>query len=479
MIEQIKVVVTKSDLELIKEGLCWDGREKAIYLLCHSSSHGGSLKLMPFKIMVPEEKDYVRRSAGYYELSKHFINRALNEAIDTQTDLLQCHIHPNDPAVFSIIDETEESKFMQHIAEKIDGIYHGSLVFGNSLNTIDGWFFDREKNRIVPIDKVSVIGTDMLEIYLPPRSRLKNFTIDPSLDRTVRAFGTSAVNILGALDFGVVGASALGGPIIEFLARDKVRSILICDSDEIDETNLNRLPGTTLSDVCKPKAEFYAKCVEKISPNIKVVPFQQSFYDQGVQEAFSQTDIIFGCVDSGARLSINRLGLSNLIPYFDLGAGIHIENGKPRFVGGQVYSIIPGRKACLTCTGAFNNFMSEFLSHEEREREIKQGYLKSEEEIINPLVHFLDYAIAGIGYHQMLKYIWGTDDKEIFSVHFNGVPNKLLQSKCENAGCINCQQTGFLGKGDKAPFMLPQKIEDSESKLPLRDKQNRKETLEI
>jgi len=479
MIEQIKVVVTKSHFERIKEGLCWDGREKSVYSLCHSSSNCGSLKLMPFKIMIPEEKDYVRRTAGYYELSKHFINRALNEAIDTHTDLLQCHIHPGDPAVFSIIDEIEELKFMQHVADKIEGIYHGSLVFGNSLNTIDGWFFDREKNRIIPIDKVSVIGTDMLEIYIPPRSRLNNLTIDPSLDRTVKAFGASAVNILRAMDFGVVGASALGGPIFEFLARDKVRSILICDSDEIDETNLNRLPGTTLSDVGKPKAEFYAKQIQKISPNIEVVPFQQSFYDQGVQDAFSQTDIIFGCVDSGARLSINRLGLSNLIPYFDLGAGIHIENGKPCFVGGQVYSIIPGRKACLTCTGVFNNFMSEFLYYEDREREIKQGYLKSDEEIINPLVHFLDYAIAGIGYHQMLKYIWGTDDKEIFSVHFNGIPNRLIQSKCGNAGCINCQQTGFLGKGDKAPFMLPQNIVGSESKFPPKDRQSCKKALEI
>ena len=155
------------------------------------------------------------------------------------------------------------------------------------------------------------------------------------------------------------------------------------------------------------------------------------------------------------------MALANCIPYFDLGAGIEIKNGKPSFVGGQIYSIIPGRKVCLSCAGVFDNLMQEYLSPEERESEIKQGYLKDDKEVINPLVHFLDYTIAGIGYHQMLKYLWGTEDEEIFRVHYNGVPNRVLQSKCDKVGCINCQSNGFLGKGDKVPYMMPRRKVDT------------------
>jgi hypothetical protein len=104
--------------------------------------------------------------------------------------------------------------------------------------------------------------------------------------------------------------------------------------------------------------------------------------------------------------------------------------------------------------------MPEFLSPKEREREIRQGYLRGDDGVDSPLVHFLDYTIAGIGYSQILKYLWGTDDEEVFALFYNGALNKLKQSKCTRAGCINCQPSGLLGKGDKVPFMVPRKNVD-------------------
>ena len=62
----------------------------------------------------------------------------------------------------------------------------------------------------------------------------------------------------------------------------------------------------------------------------------------------------------------------------------------------------------------------------------------------------------------MLKFIWGTENDEYFRVHYNGVINRLMQSKCEKVGCINCQASGFLGKGDKVPLMVPrEKVDNS------------------
>jgi len=459
--KKVKIVFLEAIFEWLKKKLRWDGKEKAAYILCHSSSYRNRLKFIPFKIFVPEEKDYIQRSTGYYILDKPFINRVLNEAIETQTDFLQCHIHPNDPAKFSPIDEKEELNFMRHIADKIEGIYHGSLVFGNSLDTLDGWFYDREEDKTIAIEKITVVGKNNFLVFVPPLSCLKERKLAPQLDRTIEAFGEKAVRMLGTLDIGVVGASALGAPFLEFIVRDRMNSLLLCDPDIIENTNQNRLPFVTLSDNGRYKVEFYADYINQINPEMEISTFQETFYNEDVQKAFSQPDMFFGCVDSGSRLSINRRALANCIPYFDHGAGIEIKNGRPNFVGGQIYSTIPGREVCLNCSGVFNNLKQEYLSPEEREREIKQGYLKDVKDGINPLVHFLDYTIAGIGYHQMLKYLWGTEDEEIFSVHYNGVKNRLIQSKCDKVGCINCQSDGFLGKGDKVPALVPRKKVDN------------------
>jgi len=169
---KVKVVFTEYIFENLKKELAWDGKERAVYMLCNSSTSEGNVKLMPHKLFVPEEKDYVRRSSGYYEIGKSFINKVLNIAIETQSDLVTVHIHPGDPGVFSGIDEEEEPKLMRHFAEKINGIYHASLVFGNSLDnpTLDGWFYDRKEDCLVPIDKVVVVGKNRFDIYVPPHS---------------------------------------------------------------------------------------------------------------------------------------------------------------------------------------------------------------------------------------------------------------------------------------------------------------------
>jgi len=208
---KVKVVFLESVFEKLKEGLKWDGREKAAHLLCHSSSYEDSIKLMPYKVCVPEESDYVSRSAGHFSIDKPFINKNLNEAIQTQSDFIQTHIHPNDPAHFSSIDEKDELELMRHFAEKIEGIYHGSLVFGNSLDTLDGWFYDRERDEKVPIEKVVVVGSNSFKVFIPPRSPLAKRTNPPNhmmsynskpfQERTIQAFGLEAVKILNYLDF--------------------------------------------------------------------------------------------------------------------------------------------------------------------------------------------------------------------------------------------------------------------------------------
>ena len=456
--KKIKVIFNENLFETLLKALAWDGRERAGYLLCHSSTHGNKIKLLPNLLRIPDEGDYASRSAGHYELRKEFISTVVNEAIDLGLDIIQCHVHP--PGIrgrFSGVDAAEEPKIMRHIAEKVNGIYHGSLVFSRDFKEIDGWFFDRETDSISPIQKVLVVGPKGLRLFIPHRSKPKDAKLPSFLDRTVQAYGEESVRLLRMLDFGVVGASGLGGHIIEMLARDGVGSITICDPDLIDETNLNRMPAATRSGLGRPKVNFYTWLAKRINPQTQITPYKESFYHERVQSAFALVDVVFGCVDSGARLSINRLACVNLIPYFDLGASIVIENGKPAFVGGQVYSILPEGDVCLSCSGVFDSLLSEYMAPKDRERESRQGYIQGADIPANPLVMHLDMVIAGLAYNQMLKYVWEIGGQPQFKLYYDGLKQKITAVECPKQGCLTCQLTGRAGRGDFIPFLMPMK----------------------
>jgi len=452
---KVTVTYTGKVFDEHKSALTWDGKERSAWVLCNAAISGDMVKLLPVEVIAPTEADYVTRNAGYYEVGKPFINKVLKKAVAGQFHIIQAHIHPPGIDTFSPVDEKYELKLMRHLNGKIRGMMHASLVFSNAMQIIDGWVYDQEKDCLTRIEKVVVVRPDRLEVYVPPARQNSKRIKSPALDRSVKALGQKTIDILGNLDIGVVGASALGGPVCELLARDRVKSVTICDPDKIDETNLNRLIWATHKDVGKPKAEFYDQMIKQVSPGTFVTTFAASFYDPEVQAAFACTDIIFGCVDSGARLSINRLANANTIPYFDLGAGIESSNGKPKQAGGQVFSIIPGSGVCMSCSGAFDMFLPEYMPEKTRQVEIKQGYINDRSDQMVVLIMCMDLIVAGLGYKLMLEYISGLDKEMPFQVSYDGMTDKLTAATCNTVNCMTCSDTGFLSGGNKVPYMIP------------------------
>ncbi len=447
---------------LLKEILFWDGKEKQVFLFCHRSSYKNETTLHPYKILEADESDYTHRSSGYCQIDKPFIDRVYNEAIAEQADIIKVHSHPPGyPAIFSPIDEEKDPELLRHISAQIEGIQLVSIVFDPTFKSVDGWYYDRENDAMLPVEKISVIKESDLDILLPERSSLYQKPFDPVLGRTAAAFGTDRVMKIGCLTIGIVGLGGIGSALYETIARDKPQRIILCDPDVIEKSNLNRIYGATKKDIGRYKAEFYAGQIKKISPDTPVIFFNKSLYDPEVQQAFTQAEIIFGCVDSGARLSINQLSMAHNIPYFDLGASIVSDKGSPEYIGGQIYTCIPGNNACLSCAGCFNHLLSEYRSPLERKADAEQGYIKGED-VINPLVAYLDQIIAGLGYSEFIKYVFGLTEKPAFKVYYDALKNKLVSSNCETESCIVCHKDGFLGKGNKVPFLTPK--EDKEDR---------------
>lgn len=91
---KVKIVFLYEIFRQMMKGLEWDGREKLLFLYCHSSSYRDQVKLMPYSLMMPGEEDYVSRSSGYVEVKKEYISKVFNMAVDLQSDVIQVHPAP-------------------------------------------------------------------------------------------------------------------------------------------------------------------------------------------------------------------------------------------------------------------------------------------------------------------------------------------------------------------------------------------------
>ena len=456
----VKITFLNELFEDIKDKLKWDGKEKMIFILCHSSKGEDHIKLIPYSFVNPSEEDYECRSEGHVKVKKDFFSNVVNLAVSEQSDLIVAHIHPPScRGEYSPVDKHYEPILMRHVADQVNGIHQASIVFSHDFSELDSWYFNRDLDKVLPVEKVLIVGKTGMKVFIPTGFEkgigTKNKSdFAPIMDRTIKAYGQNAVQMLSQLDIGVVGASGLGSPIIEMLARYNFKSIMICDPDIIEETNLNRLVGATRDSIGMNKAEFDSDYVKRINPDVSVSAFAKSFYDEDVQKRFAHLDIIMGCLDSEARFSINRMALANLIPYFDMGAGVVRKGDKVEFKGGQIYSIVPGRSVCLECSGAYNGLKKNFWSLEKKDRERRQGYFE-DSQVVTPLVSDLDFVIAGIGCHEMLSYVWGFSSDDNFKVYCDMAQHGFLASASSSKGCIYCRKDGCLGMGSKVAPLVP------------------------
>ena len=439
--------------EKLKTIISFDGKEKAAFLLCNRIGSKDSIRLLPDNLLIPDKEDYIERAPGYYSLRNEFINRVVNQALVEAKDIIQCHSHPFNPGKYSPIDRRTELEFMRHINDKIDNIYHGSIVFSNDMKTLDSWFYNKEKDGLEASNKINLIYPNQFKLYFPYERR-RTIDIPEFQDRTARALGKEALAIFNNLKIGIVGCSGTGSIVAEHLVRLGIKDIVLCDPDILEESNLNRLVSTTGHDIGKYKVKFYRGFLKRIAPDAKIKALPMSFYENKAQEEFTQCDIIFSCVDSGAVHSINHLCMKSLIPLFVLNSGIEVENENISFIGGHILNIIPGSNSCVHCTGIFDELLYEYLDKHTQELEREQGYIKGMN-IIEPSVYFLNTAIVSHGIWNFIQYVLGLSENLQFMSYLDLQKNKINTSAANKKECIVCSEKGYLGKGNKIPFLVP------------------------
>lgn len=304
----------------------------------------------------------------------------------------------------------------------------------------------------VPVGAVRVVGGDW-RLLLPGDDE----GAKPVFDRQIRAFGPDGQRTLAKLRVGIVGAGGTGSAVHEQLVRLGVGEITIIDPDVIndDGSNVTRVYGSTMADVCQPKVTLAERQADRIGLGTHVTAVQGTINDETTARLLTHCDIIFGCTDDNrGRVVLGRLCTWYLIPIIDMGVKLTSDEGNLRGIEGRVTVLEPG-VGCLQCRGRINAaaLQSEVLSPAEREERIDEGYATGLEDR-DPAVVAYTTGVAAHAVGELLHRVFGLDD---------GRPSGelIIRFHCREirrnsrAGLPGhwCTAARTVGVGDTVPFV--------------------------
>lgn len=163
---------------------------------------------------------------------------------------------------------------------------------------------------------------------------------------------------------GIVGLCGGGSHIAQQLAHVGVGRFRLFDHDHVDDSNLNRMIGSTPADAenKRLKTDVILEMILRIQPAAAIEYFSQKWQEQHAK--IRECTAVFGCVDSFLeRERLEAYCRRYLIPYFDVGMDIHEIRPGQYSISGQAIASIPDC-SCMRCMG----FITEKRLAEEAQR---------------------------------------------------------------------------------------------------------------
>ncbi len=229
--------------------------------------------------------------------------------------------------------------------------------------------------------------------------------------------GESSASIFGRAVVGVVGLGGAGSHIVQQLAHIGIKHFVIADSQEIEDTNLNRLVGAEAHDIEQKtqKVDIAERMILRLHPDARVTKVKDKW--QAGHLSFRECDVIFGCVDSvDAKNQLERFARRFLIPYIDIGMDVFLV-GDEYMMTGQVARSIPG-EPCLWCLNIINE---DNLTAEAR----KYGAAGGRPQVVWPNGAL---ASAAIGLFVEILSPWHPIARPVACLDYDGNSNTLTSS---------------------------------------------------
>lgn len=386
---------------------------------------------------VPEEA-YLERSSYAATLKPAFMTELSNAAKKAGAGVLLAHTHVGtDPLEgFSAVDDRGETPLSEYFGRKFPSRTSFAAVF--TRKSVHARLLGGADTA------VSVVGRELMV------SRAGRQAVGGRHHRQVLAFGDAGQAALANTRVAIVGLGGTGSVVASQLAHLGVRDLLLVDPDAVEETNLNRLVGSTPADVRLAKVDVAARHVQAISPETAVETVAADVVDDRVAKKLLEVDFIFCCTDSQAsRAVLNQLAYQYLIPCIDMGVGIHVKDDAIRFIAGRVQMLSPGLP-CLICTDKLNfeQVRREMLTEEQRKAD---QYIQGAE-VKQPSVISLNSTVSSAAVSMFLAAVAGVPSAARMLSYDGKLGTMRAAAMDPRPGCIACSEEGGMGIGDNWPL---------------------------
>ena len=466
------LTMTAAQFEVLQRecnvGAAWEG---ACQLLCgvssldedpwvQNSAHVPELRLTLHRPEpLPPSKVRARESSVSWDMDCYIslLRKAREEGLQPGI----CHSHPYSGALFSHQDDENEGHLRDLLRRRNrdDSQVLVSLLFRGE-KSIDARVWGAA-GQPQPV-RVRIVGSEVVDASTPVDEHGGSANPD-FLQRQTLAVGVETVERLQKLRIGVVGCGGTGSAVVELLARAGVGRLLLVDPDVVTKTNLNRLYGSTRSDVekCRPKVQVVRDHVERMGLGTQIAIRRARLADAATVKLLRACDFIFGCTDDHlGRLILNRLAYFYLIPVIDTGLSVDPSApGKPARVSGRVTVLRPGT-TCLLCRGVVSPRRAReqglrYKQPGEYAQQVKEGYI-TEDNTPTPVVGTFTTETATAAINEFLAAVaglrgakgWASERTIRYDL------DRCRPTGCPpNESCPVCGVPDSWGIGDIQPFL--------------------------
>jgi molybdopterin/thiamine biosynthesis adenylyltransferase len=155
------------------------------------------------------------------------------------------------------------------------------------------------------------------------------------------SWGTEAQEALKRSCVFIAGAGGLGSPVAFYLAAAGVGTLRICDSGEVELSNLNRQILHGDDRIGANKAQSAVKVLQAVNPAPEVIPLTDTITADNVESLIGEAGLMIDCLDNfRTRYILNDHAVKTGLPLVHAGV-----NG----FCGQIAFIHPPHTACLAC----------------------------------------------------------------------------------------------------------------------------------
>ena len=229
-------------------------------------------------IYIPEESDLISHSSVSVTPSGDFMESILAKAAQRQSTVLEIHTHPGSAApTFSAVDldhGLDNGRFLKSCRIRFSMMVIGSDGF--SLLEYNG---ESESLQLPQAAAISVMTRSGVMPIMPVTELQFDGQSPESVDRQVRIWGAQCQHRIETTVAGIVGLGGTGSALLQMLARMGVKKFVLCDPDDVERSNLSRLPYVFPADDGKKKTRAAASYLRKIARNVEVVTLNSRIQD--------------------------------------------------------------------------------------------------------------------------------------------------------------------------------------------------------